>query len=248
MAGDVIVLTCRGPLGTGMEETYQLTSALKFLPFGKEVALITDARFSGVSAPARASATSARRRSRAARSAGCATGDTIELIVDRVNLTASVNVVDCPDFESRPLRDDLLPDPLLPDDTRLWAALVTASGGLWGGCVYDTDSIIAKLQVSHGKILERYREGLDLLGAAVVRPFDGSSTVSVSPLPWSDAASSEDTAIHLQRKFEHNSATVGEGCLLEGKASGVTNETALVEGIFRDHMILCDFHSRFQSV
>src|SRR5437773_7509520 len=48
-AGDVVVLMGCGPLGTGMEETYQLTSALKFLPFGKHVALVTDARFSGVS-------------------------------------------------------------------------------------------------------------------------------------------------------------------------------------------------------
>ena len=36
-------------MGTGMEEIYQITSALKHLPFGKYVALITDARFSGVS-------------------------------------------------------------------------------------------------------------------------------------------------------------------------------------------------------
>ena len=36
-------------MGSGMEETYQLTSALRYLPFGKQVALITDARFSGVS-------------------------------------------------------------------------------------------------------------------------------------------------------------------------------------------------------
>ena len=48
-AGDVMVLCGIGPMGTGMEETYQLTSALKHLPFGKHVALITDARFSGVS-------------------------------------------------------------------------------------------------------------------------------------------------------------------------------------------------------
>jgi dihydroxyacid dehydratase/phosphogluconate dehydratase len=47
--GDVIVLIGRGPLGCGMEETYQLTAALKFLPWGKDVALITDARFSVVS-------------------------------------------------------------------------------------------------------------------------------------------------------------------------------------------------------
>src|SRR5207249_11450315 len=48
-AGDVLVLIGCGPLGTGMEETYQLTSTLKYLPFGKQVALLTDARFSGVS-------------------------------------------------------------------------------------------------------------------------------------------------------------------------------------------------------
>ncbi|MBB6053697.1 YjhG/YagF family D-xylonate dehydratase [Armatimonas rosea] len=145
VAGDVIVLTCRGPLGTGMEETYQLTSALKFLPFGKEVALITDARFSGVSTgacighigpEALAGGPIGKVRD----------GDTIEIIVDRVNLTASVNLTSDPDFATRPLRDDLAPDPQLPDDTRLWAALVTASGGLWGGCVYDTESILAKLR------------------------------------------------------------------------------------------------------
>ena len=48
-AGDVLVLTGIGPMGTGMEETYQVTGALKHLPFGKHVALLTDARFSGVS-------------------------------------------------------------------------------------------------------------------------------------------------------------------------------------------------------
>ena len=47
--GDIIVLCCRGPQGTGMEEVYQLTAALKHLSFGKTIALITDARFSGVS-------------------------------------------------------------------------------------------------------------------------------------------------------------------------------------------------------
>ena len=48
-AGDVIVLAGRGPLGSGMEETYQITSALKHLDWGREVAVVTDARFSGVS-------------------------------------------------------------------------------------------------------------------------------------------------------------------------------------------------------
>ena len=47
--GDVLVLICRGPMGAGMEEIYQITSALKHLSFGKHVAVLTDARFSGVS-------------------------------------------------------------------------------------------------------------------------------------------------------------------------------------------------------
>src|SRR5207247_6597525 len=47
--GDVLVLICRGPMGAGMEEIYQVTSALKYLDFGKHVAVLTDARFSGVS-------------------------------------------------------------------------------------------------------------------------------------------------------------------------------------------------------
>ena len=37
-AGDVIVLIGRGPMGAGMEETYQFTSALKHLDVGKHVA------------------------------------------------------------------------------------------------------------------------------------------------------------------------------------------------------------------
>ncbi|HLK14794.1 MAG TPA: dihydroxy-acid dehydratase, partial [Fimbriimonadaceae bacterium] len=144
VAGDVIVLTCCGPLGTGMEETYQLTSALKFLPFGKQVALVTDARFSGVSTgacighvgpEALAGGPIGKLRE----------GDTIEIEVDRVNLTATLNVVDCPDFDSRPPAENLSPHPALPDDTRLWAALITASGGIWGGCVYDVDAIRSKL-------------------------------------------------------------------------------------------------------
>ena len=143
-AGDVLVLAGVGPQGTGMEETYQLTSALKFLPFGKDVALITDARFSGVSTgacighvgpEALAGGPISRVRD----------GDIIEIVVDRIGLTASVNVVDCPEFESRNPHPDLASDSRLPDDTRLWAALVTASGGLWGGCVYDVDAIVGRL-------------------------------------------------------------------------------------------------------
>ena len=140
-----MVLTCCGPLGTGMEETYQLTSALKFLPFGKEVALITDARFSGVSTGACIGHVGP--EALAGGPIGrVQNGDIIEIIVNTKSLEASVNVVDCPEFEGR-IPSNLSPHPLLPEDTRLWAAMVTVSGGLWGGCVYDPDSIIAKLSV-----------------------------------------------------------------------------------------------------
>jgi hypothetical protein len=42
--------------------------------------------------------------------------------------------------------DDLRPHPDLPDDTRLWAALQAASGGTWGGCVFDVEAVISKLK------------------------------------------------------------------------------------------------------
>ncbi len=142
IAGDIIVLMGCGPLGTGMEETYQLTSALKYLPFGKEVALITDARFSGVSTGAcighigpEALAGGPIGKVRE--------GDIIEIRVDTQRLEASLNVL-IDDFETRNSAS-IAPHPNLPDDTRLWAAMVTASGGLWGGCVYDTDILIEKL-------------------------------------------------------------------------------------------------------
>ena len=145
VAGDIIVLLCRGPLGTGMEETYQLTSALKWLPFGKHVALVTDARFSGISTGACIGHVGP--EALAGGPIGkVRTGDIVEIEIDRNSSVASLNVVECPDFDSRPLRDDLAPDPKLPDDTRLWAAMVTASGGLWGGCVYDTESILSRLR------------------------------------------------------------------------------------------------------
>jgi len=154
-AGDVLVLAGRGPMGSGMEETYQLTSALKFLPFGKHVALVTDARFSGVSTgacighvgpEALAGGPIGKLRS----------GDRVRIIVDRVKLTGSLDFVGDGQavisseegarvLTARPTHPDLAPDPNLPDDTKLWAALQQASGGTWGGCVYDADSITAKL-------------------------------------------------------------------------------------------------------
>jgi putative YjhG/YagF family dehydratase len=155
-AGDIAVLMGCGPMGTGMEETYQLTSALKHLEYGKHVAVITDARFSGVSTgacighagpEALAGGPISKLRD----------GDTIQFEIDRQTLEASVNFVGCdgrtfsPDegakiLELREPHPGLRPDPRLPTDTRLWAALQRASGGTWGGCVYDTERIIELLE------------------------------------------------------------------------------------------------------
>jgi dihydroxyacid dehydratase/phosphogluconate dehydratase len=127
-----------------MEETYQITSALKYLPFGKEVALVTDARFSGVSTGACIGHVGP--EALAGGPIGkIREGDTIEIVIDRSTLKAAVNVVDCTDFDSRAPAEGLRADPRLPDDTRLWAALITACGGIWGGCVYDAETVIERL-------------------------------------------------------------------------------------------------------
>jgi dihydroxyacid dehydratase/phosphogluconate dehydratase len=140
--GDVIVLIGNGPAGTGMQETAQITTALRYLPWGKHVALITDGRFSGLSTGAcvghvgpEALAGGAIGRVR--------DGDIIEIIVDRGALTASINVVDSAagELAQRAPHPDLRPHDHLPDDTRLWAALQRVSGGTWGGCVYDVAAI-----------------------------------------------------------------------------------------------------------
>ncbi|MCC6291425.1 MAG: YjhG/YagF family D-xylonate dehydratase [Bryobacterales bacterium] len=145
-AGDVVVLMCRGPLGSGMEETYQITAALKHLPFGKQVALITDARFSGVSTGACIGHVSP--EALAGGPIGkLRDGDPIEITIDRNTLEASIRFGgDAAGFASRPPRDDLRADELLPADTRLWAALQDASGGPWGGCVFDVDRIVELLR------------------------------------------------------------------------------------------------------
>ncbi len=153
--GDVLVLICRGPMGSGMEETYQLTSALKYLEFGKHVAILTDARFSGVSTGACIGHVSP--EALADGPIGkVADGDLIEIVIDRTRLEGSVNLVGDRGSHSRvadgtriladrPVRADLAADARLPADTRLWAALQDASGGTWGGCVYDTDAVVAAL-------------------------------------------------------------------------------------------------------
>jgi putative YjhG/YagF family dehydratase len=154
-AGDIMVLACRGPMGSGMEETYQITSALKYLSHGKHVALITDARFSGVSTGACIGHVGP--EALAGGPIGkLHDGDIIEIIIDRERLTGSINLVGTDgvvhdvdwgtnELRRRSPRTDLAPDPHLPDDTKLWAALQAASGGTWGGCVYDVEAIVQKL-------------------------------------------------------------------------------------------------------
>jgi putative YjhG/YagF family dehydratase len=161
--GDIIVLAARGPLGSGMEETYQITSSLKHLKWGREVAVVTDARFSGVSTgacighvgpEALAGGPIGKLRD----------GDQIRIVIDRNKLVGSVDLVGDgersfsddearDELERRPLRDDLSPDAGLPDDTRLWAALQAAGGGTWSGCVYDVERIIRQLEAGR-KALE----------------------------------------------------------------------------------------------
>jgi dihydroxyacid dehydratase/phosphogluconate dehydratase len=150
--GEVLVMIGGGPAGTGMEETYQVTAALKQVPWGKTVPVITDARFSGVSTgacighvgpEALAGGPIGKLRD----------GDVIEIIIDRRELTGQLNLVGTSEAEltptealsllaSRQSHPELQAHPSLPDDTRLWAALQQASGGTWAGCIYDVDRIV----------------------------------------------------------------------------------------------------------
>ena len=154
--GDILVLVGRGPMGSGMEETYQITSALKFLKWGRDVAVVTDARFSGVSTgacighvgpEALAGGPIGKLRD----------GDTVRIVVDRNQLVGSVDIVGDGQRQfsaeeggrvlaARPANPDLRPDADLPEDTRLWAALQRVSGGPWSGCVYDVDRIVKTLE------------------------------------------------------------------------------------------------------
>ncbi len=153
--GDILVLIGRGPMGSGMEETYQITSALKHIPWGNEVAVVTDARFSGVSTgacighvgpEALAGGPIGRLRD----------GDRIRIEVDRRQLIGSVDLVGdeqqswSPEqaelvLQQRSAHPGLSPDPELPAETRLWAALQQLGGGTWGGCVYDVEAILRRL-------------------------------------------------------------------------------------------------------
>lgn len=153
--GDILVLCCRGPMGSGMEEIYQITSALKHLSFGKQIAVLTDARFSGVSTGACIGHITP--EALAGGPLGKVhDGDMIQITVDRNRLEGSVDLIGENGnavsveagnrlLEARGLNPALQYDAFLPDDTRLWAALQSASGGTWNGSVYDVDRIIEVL-------------------------------------------------------------------------------------------------------
>jgi putative YjhG/YagF family dehydratase len=154
--GDVLVLAGVGPLGTGMEETYQVTGALKQLSFSKEIALLTDARFSGVSTGACIGHIGP--EALAGGPIGkIVDGDLIEIELDYRSCEGSVNLVGTATgrfsqqdgasvINGRARRTDLAAHPLLPEDTRLWAALQAVSGGTWAGCVYDVEELLRVVQ------------------------------------------------------------------------------------------------------
>lgn len=163
--GDIIVLCGRGPLGAGMEEVAQVALALKHLSWGKQVALLTDARFSGVSTGACVGHVSPE---------ALANGpigriedeDLIEIIIDTRLLSGSINFVGTekkklsPDqasevLNSRSSNPQLNCDPRLHADTKLWAALQNVSGGTWGGCVFDTEKIIQTLKAGEEALAEK---------------------------------------------------------------------------------------------
>jgi dihydroxyacid dehydratase/phosphogluconate dehydratase len=153
--GEVMVLAGLGPRGAGMEEVYQVTAALRYLDLAKSVALVTDARFSGVStgpcighvAPEALSGGPIGR---------VRDGDTIRIVIDTGRLEGTIDFVRAaPDgtlvpadeeLAARSPHPDLAADPDLPSDTRLWAALQDASGGPWAGSVYDVDRIVRLLE------------------------------------------------------------------------------------------------------
>jgi putative YjhG/YagF family dehydratase len=156
--GDVIVLICAGPMGSGMEEILEVTGALKHLSWGKDVAVITDGRFSGVSTGA-CIGHIAPEALAGGPVAKVLERDIIQVIIDCKKLEGNVDLIGEADtpadrrsvelgtsiLTQRSFRPDLAPRSDLPDDTRLWAALQQVGGGTWSGCVFDVDAIVQKL-------------------------------------------------------------------------------------------------------
>ena len=159
--GDILVLMGRGPAGAGMEEIYQITAALRYLVVRQARGGLDRRAVLGrfdrcLHRPRQPRGTgrrpdrqAARRRPdpdrrrpnqarRVARSGRCRRS--------RVRPRAKARAC----WPSARRIPQLSADPDLPDDTRLWAALQAVGGGTWGGCVYDTDAIVAALADSQG--------------------------------------------------------------------------------------------------
>jgi putative YjhG/YagF family dehydratase len=157
-SGDVIVLLCRGPIGAGMPETAQIAFALKGVKALKNIALLTDGRFSGLTSgpcighvgpETLAGGPIGKLRD----------GDKVHVRLDRSRLEGNIHLIGAADtpaeqcnaergatiLSQRSLRDDLRADANLPAATRLWAALQQSGGGTWGGCVYDVERIVESL-------------------------------------------------------------------------------------------------------
>ncbi|HEY3758009.1 MAG TPA: YjhG/YagF family D-xylonate dehydratase [Opitutaceae bacterium] len=148
--GEILVLFGVGP-SCGMPETYQITSALKYVASLKGTVLLTDGRFSGVSTgpcighispEAAAGGPLGKLRD----------GDLLRVRIDTRNLEGAVDFIgSAAELAARGPSAQLRPHPSLPDDTRLWAALQSVSGGSWGGCVYDVNTICEMLCSSPAK-------------------------------------------------------------------------------------------------
>lgn len=162
--GEVLVLIGAGPSGTGMQEIAQITTSLRYVPWGKYIPVLTDARFSGFSTgacighigpEALAGGPIGRLRE----------DDVVEIEVDRRELTGRIELVGTVDgplspaeataiLRGRSPHPALAPDPRLPADTRLWAALQRASGGTWAGCIYDVDRIVEVIEAGLAQVEE----------------------------------------------------------------------------------------------
>ena len=144
LPGEVIVLVGRGPIGAGMPETAQITSALKYTSALSRNVLITDGRFSGFSSgpcighvgpEALAGGPLAKLRD----------GDPVRIEIHKDKCKGTVNYVGTENFDARPVHPDLREDPDMPISVKLWAALQSTGGGTWGGCVPNAQEAIKRL-------------------------------------------------------------------------------------------------------
>ena len=145
LPGEVIVLLGRGPMGAGMPETAQITSALKYTKALSENALITDGRFSGFS-----SGPCIGHIGPEALSGGpigkLIDGDQIKIEINKDHCVGRIDYIgDVEAFQKRPMNPNLREDPNMPESVKLWAALQNTGGGTWGGCVPNVGEIIKKL-------------------------------------------------------------------------------------------------------